>query len=82
VTNTELSPEQILWVVGVKVTAGLGLTVMVKVSAALEQLLALAITLIVEVIAVAPALVAVNAGIFPTPLVGVNPINGLELVHA
>ena len=55
---------------------------MVKVSAALEQLLALAITLIVEVIAVAPALVAVNAGIFPTPLVWVNPINGLELVHA
>ena len=55
---------------------------MVNCCCAPEQPLAVAITDSVEVIAVAPPLVAVNAGIFPTPLVGVNPIKGLEFVHA
>ena len=67
---------------GEKLTAGLGFTVMVYVSAALEQPLAVAITEMVADIGAVPLLVGVNAGIFPTPLVGVNPIKGLEFVHA
>ena len=82
VTKTELFPVQMVCGVGEKVTEGDGLTVIVKVSVAPEQPLAVAITDIVEVIATLPAFVAVNTGISPVPLVAVNPIRELEFVQA
>ena len=58
------------------------MTVMVKVSATLEQPLAVAITDIVEVMAALPEFVGVNTAILPEPLVAVSPIRGLEFVQA
>ena len=82
VTKAELLSEQMDCDEGEKVTAGDGFTVMVNVSAALEQPLAVAVTDIVEVIATLLAFVGVNTGIASVPLVAVNPIRGLEFVHA
>ena len=52
---------------GEKLTAGLGFTVIIYVSATLEQPLAVAIIEIVPVIGAVPLLVGVNTGIFPAP---------------
>ena len=54
---------------------------MVKVSAALEQPLAVAIIEIVADIGDVPLLVGVNTGIFPVPE-ATSPIAVLEFVHA
>ena len=80
VTKAEVSPEQIVWLVGEKFTTGLGFTVMVNVSAILEHPLAVAITVMVDVTGVVPPLVGVNTGIFPLPEAA-SPILGLVLVH-
>jgi hypothetical protein len=82
VTKVELLSEQMDCDVGEKVTAGDGFTVIVKVSARLEQPLAVAVTDIVDVIAALPEFVGVNTGILPEPLVADNPIRGLEFVQA
>ena len=66
---------------GEKLTAGLGFTVMVKVSAVLEQPLAVAITEMVADIGDVPLFVGVNTGIFPVPEAA-SPIAVLEFVHA
>ena len=66
---------------GEKATAGLGFTVIVNVSAVLEQPLAVAITEIVAVIGAVPLLVGVNTGMFPVPA-ATKPIAVLELVQA
>lgn len=50
-------------------TTGEGFTVMVKVVARPGQLFAVAITLIVAITAELPLFMAVNAAIFPLPLV-------------
>ena len=54
---------------------------MVKVSATLEQPLAVAITDMVAVIGAVPLLVGVNTGMFPVPAAA-RPIAILELVQA
>jgi hypothetical protein len=60
--------EQMVLVAAV-VTVGVGLTVIVKVPTEPVQPLAVAVTDTVAVTGVVPLLVAVNAGMFPEPLV-------------
>jgi len=60
-------------------TCGVGFTVMVKEDCA-EQLLEIAVTVIVAIRGVVPVFVAANEGILPVPLAG-NPIDGLLLVQ-
>ena len=67
--------------VGEKLTAGLGFTVMVYVSATLEQLFAVAIMEMVAVIGAVVLFVGVNTGIFPVPEAAKS-IAVLEFVHA
>jgi hypothetical protein len=66
---------------GENVTAGLGFTVMVYCSEVLGHPLAVAMTDILAVIEAVPLFTGVNTGIFPAPF-AINPIAGLELVHA
>lgn len=61
-------PEHMVWVAAV-VTVGVGFTVIVNVLTGPVHPLAVAVTDIVAVTGVVPLLVAVNAGIFPEPLV-------------
>ena len=70
-----------VWLAGEKLTAGLGFTVIIYVSATLEHPFAVAIIDTVAVIGAVPLLVGINTGIFPVPE-SANPIAVLELVHA
>jgi hypothetical protein len=69
---------------GVAVTVGVGLTVMINVLDIPEHVDAEdndGVTEIVDVIGAVPEFVAVNEGMFPVPLVAVNPIDELLFVH-
>lgn len=62
-------------------TVGVGFTVIEYVLGVPVQPLAVGVTVMVEVTAAEPVLVAVNAGVLPVPLAA-SPIDVLELVHA
>lgn len=61
--------------------AGVGLTVMVYIFGVPAHPFTVGVTVMIAVTAVAPVLLAVNAGVFPVPLAA-SPIEGSELVHA
>jgi hypothetical protein len=75
-----LPPLQTVMFAGT-VTVGVGLTVMVYVFGVPGQPATVGVTVIVAVIAVVPAFVAVNAGVFPDPDAA-KPIAVFEFVHA
>jgi hypothetical protein len=62
-------------------TVGAGFTVIVNVIGVPTQPFAVGVTVMVAITGIAPALVAVNEGIFPVPLAP-SPIVGSLLVHA
>jgi len=62
-------------------TVGVGFTMMLNVSGEPVQVLAEGVTVTVAVITVAPALMAVNAAMFPVP-VPANPMEGVALVQS
>ena len=79
VTASVVAPLHLAWSAGL-FTIGAGLTVMVKDSGVPGQPLIVGVTVIVPLIAVFPALVAVNEAIFPVPLAA-NPIAVLSFVQ-
>ena len=62
-------------------TLGVGLTVIVNVFTSPSQWFFVGVTVIVATIGVAPALIAVNAAIFPVPLAP-RPIDGVSFVQS
>jgi len=72
-------PLHNVWL-GITVTAELGFTVIVKVSAVPVQSPVVGITVTTPADAVVPPLVAVNDAIFPVPLSG-SPIVAFEFVQ-
>lgn len=79
-TATEEDPEHIIWFEGVNVTAGEGFIVIVNVLETPGQPFTLGVTVMVATIGVVPLLIAVKAGIAPTPLAPI-PIVGLVLLQ-
>ena len=84
VTKAEVSPEQMVWLAGEKLTVGLGFTVIVNDSVGPEQLgVPLekeGVTVIVAVIGLAVELLTLNSLIVPEPDAA-NPIAGFEFVQ-
>ena len=77
VTAVVVPPLHTVWL-GTAVTVGFGFTVMVKLPGVPGHPLAVGVTVTVPVMGVVPAFVAVNEGIFPTPLPP-NPMDVLLL---
>jgi hypothetical protein len=80
VTNVLLAPEHMVWVNGVFVTAGVGLTVTVYVLVVPVQLLAVGVIVIVPLIGAVVPLVAVKDDTLPDPLAA-KPIAVLLFAH-
>jgi hypothetical protein len=80
VTTADVVSEQIIWFAREKLTAGLGLMVIVNVSAVLEHPFAVAITEIVAKIGAIVLFVGVKTGIFPVPEAA-NPMLVVEFIH-
>ena len=84
VTNVELAPEQMVWVNGLLLTVGVGLTVIVNVIGAPVQVFPAfvydGVTVIVAVTGALVAFVPVKLAILPVPL-GARPMDGVLFVQ-